>query len=461
MNVCLGATFTDGEIFQPGPRSRAAAAPVPVVARPPCPLAPLKFSGLIERVLAPDRRYQIGHACRQAVERARGAGLCSRPPAKPEKARGAERAEHGASLHAVISCRSRDAPIPGRHVTPAALVSCRMAAIIPGAPTRHAPSPCALGMPLVFVADGQSVPPETKAFRRRSGGWHLNGTPPFSRRAHGPSSEASAVTRPLAMAVAAIHSRHVRHGLPARARIVRRGRGRRRRDHRRGHLRQPVERGASAPHAALIVLAWSIGGGLALVGGFIWAELGSRFPFVGGQYVYLTRAYPPIIGFLYGVALLFIINGGSLAAVAILFASYVDRSFVRWDRRASACVPRAVLVAFTAVKRSACVPARSRTTCSWRSRSRASGCCSGSPSRGGPAGEPVSCRGLGSLERSSMALLLTALVPDHVRLRGLAELRHPRRRNQVTRRATSPGRTSSASSWSSSCTSRSTSPTCA
>jgi basic amino acid/polyamine antiporter, APA family len=78
----------------------------------------------------------------------------------------------------------------------------------------------------------------------------------------------------------------------------------------------------------LILLAWTIGGGVALLGGLIWAELGSRLPHVGGQYVYLARAYPPIVGFLYGVALLFIINGGSLAAVAILFATYVDRSFL-------------------------------------------------------------------------------------------------------------------------------------
>ena len=62
-----------------------------------------------------------------------------------------------------------------------------------------------------------------------------------------------------------------------------------------------------------------IGGLVALAGAFIWAELASRFPEVGGQYVYLERAYHPIVGFLYGVALLFIINGGSLAAVAILF----------------------------------------------------------------------------------------------------------------------------------------------
>src|SRR5438034_3359420 len=77
-----------------------------------------------------------------------------------------------------------------------------------------------------------------------------------------------------------------------------------------------------------ILLAWTIGGGVALIGGFVWAELASRFPHVGGQYVYLQRAYHPVVGFLYGIALLFIINGGSLAAVSILFASYVDRTFI-------------------------------------------------------------------------------------------------------------------------------------
>src|SRR5206468_8754442 len=78
----------------------------------------------------------------------------------------------------------------------------------------------------------------------------------------------------------------------------------------------------------LILLVWALGGLVALIGAFVWAELASRYPHVGGQYTYLQRAYPPVVGFLYGVALLFIINGGSLAAVAILFASYVDRSFV-------------------------------------------------------------------------------------------------------------------------------------
>ncbi|HZE89593.1 MAG TPA: amino acid permease [Verrucomicrobiae bacterium] len=98
----------------------------------------------------------------------------------------------------------------------------------------------------------------------------------------------------------------------------------------------------------LIVAAWCAGGLLALLGGFAYAELASRLPYVGGQYTYLARAYHPIIGFLYGVALLFIINGGSIAAVSILFASYLDASFVRLGPIGVRVAAAGVLVALTA-----------------------------------------------------------------------------------------------------------------
>src|SRR5882757_395059 len=56
VNVVLAFITTLGLTFHPCPRSRDAPCPVPVVALPPAPLAPLKFSGLIERVLASESR---------------------------------------------------------------------------------------------------------------------------------------------------------------------------------------------------------------------------------------------------------------------------------------------------------------------------------------------------------------------------------------------------------------------
>jgi hypothetical protein len=50
--VVPAGTSIEGETFQPRPRSRAASAPVPSVAPPPAPGAPVGFSGLIERVTA-------------------------------------------------------------------------------------------------------------------------------------------------------------------------------------------------------------------------------------------------------------------------------------------------------------------------------------------------------------------------------------------------------------------------
>ncbi len=99
----------------------------------------------------------------------------------------------------------------------------------------------------------------------------------------------------------------------------------------------------------LILIAWGAGGILALLGGFAYAELASRLPYVGGQYVYLARAYHPVVGFLYGVALLFIINGGSIAAVAILFASYLDASFVPLGPGGVRLAAAGVLVLLTSV----------------------------------------------------------------------------------------------------------------
>jgi basic amino acid/polyamine antiporter, APA family len=73
---------------------------------------------------------------------------------------------------------------------------------------------------------------------------------------------------------------------------------------------------------ALILGAWIAGGIIALLGGFIYAELAARLPVVGGQYAYLRDALHPAVAFLYGWALLLVIQTGGMAAVAVTFARY-------------------------------------------------------------------------------------------------------------------------------------------
>src|ERR1700761_3285411 len=72
----------------------------------------------------------------------------------------------------------------------------------------------------------------------------------------------------------------------------------------------------------LILGVWVLGGVLALLGGFIWAELATRLPQAGGQYLYLREAYHPSVAFLYGWVLLLVTQTGGMAAVAMTFASY-------------------------------------------------------------------------------------------------------------------------------------------
>lgn len=76
----------------------------------------------------------------------------------------------------------------------------------------------------------------------------------------------------------------------------------------------------------LILGVWAFGGLIALAAAFIWAELAALRPEVGGQYAYLREAFHPSVAFLYGWALLLVIQTGGMAAVAVTFARYFVES---------------------------------------------------------------------------------------------------------------------------------------
>src|SRR6266436_8416241 len=73
---------------------------------------------------------------------------------------------------------------------------------------------------------------------------------------------------------------------------------------------------------ALVLGAWIFGGLIALTGAFIYAEISSRLPRVGGQYAYLREAFHPLVAFLYGWVLLLVIQTGGMAAVTVTFSRY-------------------------------------------------------------------------------------------------------------------------------------------
>jgi APA family basic amino acid/polyamine antiporter len=85
----------------------------------------------------------------------------------------------------------------------------------------------------------------------------------------------------------------------------------------------PAEVARHVDTPLLIVGVWVLGGIVALAASFVYAELAARRPEVGGQYAYLRDAYGPMPAFLYGWALLLVIQSGGMAAVAITFARYL------------------------------------------------------------------------------------------------------------------------------------------
>lgn len=81
---------------------------------------------------------------------------------------------------------------------------------------------------------------------------------------------------------------------------------------------------AQRVHSPVLMLAvWVAGGVIAILGAFVYAELGDRMPEVGGQYVYLSKALHPSVGFLYGWVLLLVVQTGGMAAVTVTFAGYL------------------------------------------------------------------------------------------------------------------------------------------
>ena len=89
-----------------------------------------------------------------------------------------------------------------------------------------------------------------------------------------------------------------------------------------GIFRTPAAVAERVGSPGLVLGVWALGGVVALLGAFCFAELGARHPRAGGGYVYLREAWGPLPAFLYGWALLLVMATGALAAVAVTFADY-------------------------------------------------------------------------------------------------------------------------------------------
>ena len=94
-----------------------------------------------------------------------------------------------------------------------------------------------------------------------------------------------------------------------------------------GIFKTPSDIAGYLPSEGLMLFAWLLGGIIAVCGALTFARIAGQFPRVGGFYVFLKEAYGGLPAFLYGWSMLLVINTGSLAALSLVFTSYLS-SFV-------------------------------------------------------------------------------------------------------------------------------------
>jgi APA family basic amino acid/polyamine antiporter len=79
-----------------------------------------------------------------------------------------------------------------------------------------------------------------------------------------------------------------------------------------------------------ILLAWILGGVIALCGALCYGEVGANLPHSGGEYYYLSRLLHPSLGFMSGAVSLVVGFAGPIAASAIAMNLYVETVFPSW-----------------------------------------------------------------------------------------------------------------------------------
>src|SRR5262244_2161486 len=73
-----------------------------------------------------------------------------------------------------------------------------------------------------------------------------------------------------------------------------------------------------------VILVWVVAGLLSLAGALTYAELAAIWPRAGGEYVFIREAYNPRLAFLYGWMRFLAAGAGTLAALAVGFAIFLN-----------------------------------------------------------------------------------------------------------------------------------------
>ncbi len=90
-----------------------------------------------------------------------------------------------------------------------------------------------------------------------------------------------------------------------------------------GIFRKPATMAGQLMSPELLIIVWIVAGLITFIGALTNAEIAGMIDATGGQYVYFRKMYGDFIAFLYGWSIFAVIQTGSQAAIAYVFAEYL------------------------------------------------------------------------------------------------------------------------------------------
>jgi len=97
---------------------------------------------------------------------------------------------------------------------------------------------------------------------------------------------------------------------------------------------------------AQFLFAWLLGGLVSLCGALVYAELAARHADVGGEYVFLGRAWGRGVAFVFAWSRMTVVQTGAIAAVAFVFGDYASE-IVRFENNSPATWAAISVIALT------------------------------------------------------------------------------------------------------------------
>ncbi len=94
-----------------------------------------------------------------------------------------------------------------------------------------------------------------------------------------------------------------------------------------GIFRKPATMAGQLLSPELLLIAWIVAGVITFIGALTNAEIAGMIDATGGQYVYFKKMYGETTAFFYGWSILAVIQTGSQAAIAYVFAEYLGYFF--------------------------------------------------------------------------------------------------------------------------------------